>query len=119
VSSGPVLIAHWEQLIDDLLDRTARFPKVVRFTFAARIENLALDILEALVEAQYATGRTKQDALRRADGALARLRVLLRLSHRRQYLDNGGYEHVSRALDEAGRMLGGWRRHGGGRDAEA
>ncbi|MBM3260517.1 MAG: diversity-generating retroelement protein Avd [Candidatus Sericytochromatia bacterium] len=106
----PVLVARWQQMVGDLLDRTARFPKVVRFTFAARIDNLALDVLEELVEARYASGAGKQAALRRADGRLARLRVLLRLAHDRRYLDHRGYEHVSRGLDEAGRMLGGWRK---------
>lgn len=105
-----VLVVRWQQVVGDLLDRTARFPKVVRFTFAARIDNLALDILEELVEARYASGGAKQAALRRADGRLARLRVLVRLAHDWRYLDHRGYEHVSGGLDEAGRMLGGWRK---------
>lgn len=105
----PILIGHWEKVIGDLLDRTARFPKVVRFTFAIRIENLALDVLELLVEARYASGAAKYAALRRTDACLARLRVLIRLAHQRTYLDHRGYEHVARGLDEAGRMLGGWR----------
>jgi len=114
MAEAPALLARWEQVIGDILDRTARFPKTVRFTFAARIENLALDVLEDLVEARYATGAVKRDALRRADMRLARLRVLVRLSHGRKYLDHRGYEHVSRGMDEAGRMLGGWRHHGAG-----
>ncbi len=99
----------WERTIGDLLDRTGRFPKAVRFTFAARIDNLALDVLERLVDARYSGGRGKAAALRDADRALARLRVLLRLAHQRRYLDHRGYEHAARQLDETGRMLGGWR----------
>lgn len=118
MAEAPALLGHWERVVGDLLDRTARFPKMVRFTFAARIENLALDVLEEIVEARYATGRDKQAALKRADARLARLRVVVRLAHERRYLDHRGYEHVSRGLDEAGRMLGGWRRHGAG-DREA
>ncbi len=114
VVEPPVLFVFWENLLGDLLDRTARFPKAVRFTFSARIENLALDILEDLVEARYTAGRERAEALRRADGRVARLRVLLRLAHSRRYLDHRGYEHASRGLDEAGRMLGGWRRQGSG-----
>jgi len=107
---APALLGRWEQVVDDLLDRTARFPKVVRFTFAARMENLALDVLEEIVEARYAGRGGKAEALRRADARLARLRVLVRLAHGRRYLDPKGYEHVARGMDEAGRMLGGWRR---------
>ncbi len=90
----------------------------MRFTFSTRIENLALDVLEDIVEARYASGAAKTAALRRADGRLARLRVLIRLAHERRYLDHHGYEYVSRGMDEAGRMLGGWLRHGP-RDVEA
>ena len=114
---APELLGHWERVVGDLLDRTARFPKAVRFTFAARIENLALDVLEELVEARYARGSAKAEALRRADGRLARLRVLVRLAHGRRHLDHRGYEHVSRGVDEAGRMIGGWRASQGARDA--
>ena len=109
---APVLLGLWEEFVGDLLDRTARFPKGVRFTFATRMENLALDVLEELVEARYASGRSKQEALRRADARLGRLRVLVRLAHARRLLAASGYEHVSRSLDECGRMLGGWRQQG-------
>jgi four helix bundle protein len=100
----------WERITCDLMARTERFPKSIRFTLSARIEEAALDVLEGLAEARFASGRRKADLLSRADGALARLRVLVRLAHARGVLDHGGYEHVSRELTEAGRMLGGWRR---------
>lgn len=106
----PVLFTHWEQFVGELLDRTARFPKAVRFTFASRIDSFALDVLEAIVEARYARGAAKQDALRRADIGMAKLRTFVRLAHARQYLDHRGYEHLSRGVDEGGRMLGGWRK---------
>ena len=108
------LYTHWERVLDDLLDRTMKFPKAVRFTLAGRMDNLALDILEHIVEARYSSGRRKAEVLQRADLALARLRALVRLSHARRHLDHRGYEHVSRGLDEAGRMLGGWRRQQAG-----
>ncbi len=38
--SVPALFTLWEEVIDDLLDRTMRFPKAVRFTFSARIAGL-------------------------------------------------------------------------------
>ena len=43
----PALLVHWEKTLGDLLDRTAGFPKSVRFTFAARVDGLALDVMEA------------------------------------------------------------------------
>lgn len=104
------LFVHWERTLGDLLDRTIKFPKSVRFTFSTRIDGHALDVLEAIVEARYATRPRKQALLQEIDGRLARLRVLLRLAHERRYLARGGFEHAMRNLDEAGRMVGGWRK---------
>lgn len=103
------LFVHWERTLGDLLDRTARFPKAVRFTFTSRIDNAALDIVDKIVEARYAKGSRKARLLQEIDVLLARLRILLRLCNRRRYLDNKGYESLSRSLAEAGRMIGGWR----------
>jgi len=100
----------WERTVADLLERTARFPKSLRFTFAQRVDNLAIDVLETLAEAQFARGGRKRELLAQADRLLLRLRVILRLCHTRRLLDGGGYEHLARGLDEVGRMLGGWRR---------
>ncbi len=109
------LFVHWERVVGDLLDRTLKFPKAVRFTFSTRIDGLALDVLERLAVARYAPLPRKQETLEEVDGLLVRLRVLLRLSAERQYLDRRGYEHVMRSVDEAGRMLGGWRKELAGR----
>lgn len=106
----PVILVRWEQVLGDLLDRTQRFPKVVRFTFSGRIDNLGLDVLQLLVRARWAGPAEKAALLREVDSGLACLRALLRLSHERRYLDSGGYEHVMRGLDEVGRMVGGWQK---------
>ncbi len=47
------LLVHWEKTLHDLFGRIRKFPKSVRFTFSNRIDNLALDIYEALIEAKY------------------------------------------------------------------
>ena len=101
----PVLV-HWEKTLHDLLGRTRKFPKSVRFTFSNRIDNLALDVYEALIEAKYS--RDKVDILRRANLDIEKLRLLLRLCHDERFLDRRGFEYVAGALDEAGRMVGGW-----------
>lgn len=102
------VFARWLELVDWLLAATGRFPKHARFPFAQRIENLALDVVEDLVEARYT--RQRQPILRRANLRLEKLRVLVRLAHGRRYLATSGYEHAARGLDEVGRMLGGWLR---------
>ncbi|MBI5630564.1 MAG: diversity-generating retroelement protein Avd [Elusimicrobia bacterium] len=102
------LFIHWEKTLKDILLRTEKFPKRVRFTISSRIDNLTLDILEKIIEARYSKDKTA--ALSQASIALEKLRVLLRVSHEERYLDRRGFEHVSRHIDEAGRMLGGWMR---------
>ena len=57
-----------------LLPTTARLPKSIRFTFSQRIDNLALDVVEDLIEARYT--RHKQTILKRANLRLEKLRVL-------------------------------------------
>lgn len=101
----PIFTA-WMQFLEWLLPATEKFPKRVRFTFADRINNLALDIVEDLVEARYS--RDKQHLLKRINLRLERLRILLRLCHRLQYLSHQSYEYAMRAINEVGRMLGGW-----------
>jgi len=39
---------------------------------------------------------------------LEKLRVLLRISCEQHYLSHTAYEHAMRAINEVGRMLGGW-----------
>jgi hypothetical protein len=104
----PAALVRWERVLGDLLDRTQRFPKAARFTFAARVDGLALDVLDSLVQARWTPPIEKAAHLRAADLGVARLRVLLRLCHARRLLDTRGWEHMSRELDEVGRMLGGW-----------
>jgi len=110
--SAPVVV-YWEETLLDLLARTAKFPKSVRYTFSGRIDNLGLDIYEGLIEARYS--REKKDLLGRVNLNLEKMRLLLRLSNQAGYLDHRGFEHVTRRLLEAGRMVGGWRKEQSGR----
>jgi hypothetical protein len=91
-----------------LLPATEKFPHKALFTFANRIDNLALDLIEDLVEARYAG--EKRAILRRANLRLEKLRVLLRLSHQLCYLPHTRYAHAMRTINEIGKMLGGWQK---------
>ena len=105
----PALLVHWERTVGLVLDRTGRFPRSARHTFAARIDARALDVLEQLAVARFAKGERRLNLLQRADADLAVLRVLVRLAHTRQLLPTGALEELSVAFSEAGRMLGGWQ----------
>lgn len=101
----PVFV-RWTAFVEWLLPTTGKFPKRVRFTLSDRIDNLALDVVEDLVEARYS--RRKTEILKRINLKLERLRVLLRLCHEMQYLSHRSYEFAMRSLEEVGQMVGGW-----------
>lgn len=98
----------WLDFLEWLLPVTEGFPKRVRFTFSDRINQLALDVVEDLIEARYT--REKQAPLRRANLRLEKLRVLLRLSQRLHFLDYKRFEYAMKQINEVGKMLGGWLR---------
>lgn len=102
------IFSRWLEFLDWLLPTTEKFPKKVRFTLSQRIDNLALDVVEDLVEARYS--RRKSEHLRRANLRLEKLRILLRLSYQHKHLPSRQYEHAMRALHTVGNMLGGWRK---------
>ena len=109
------LFTHWERTLKDLLCRTQKFPKAVRFTFTTRIDGLTLDVLEHIVAARWSAGRDKTAVLKAANLSIEKLRILLRITHDLEYLDHRGYEVVARNLDEAGRMIGGWLKQQAGK----
>lgn len=104
----PIIIVFWEKVLAEILDKTQKFPKSVRFTFSSRIDNYALDTLEYLTIARFTSKPDKVLYLQKADNNLMLLKVILRISYNRSYLSNKGFELLIREINEAGRMLGGW-----------
>ena len=83
-----------------------RFPRQQKFLLGNRIQGIALDVLEALIEATYS--RERRAHLARANLGLEKLRVLIRLATEMEMLDQRRYEHAARTLDDIGRLVGGW-----------
>ena len=104
----PPLFVLWYDFAKWILNKTEKFPKKVRFTFSNRIDNLALEVVEGIIEARYC--RKKMDILRRMDLNMGKLQILLRMCHDLEFLDHKGYEFASRKINEAGKMVGGWRK---------
>jgi len=104
------VLTAWTEFLEWLLMTTEKFPKKVRFTLTNRIDNLALDLIEKLIEAQYTRNRKRPIA--EANVILDKLRILLRISHKLAFLPHKQYEHASRKIDEVGRMLGAWGKAG-------
>ncbi|MBI4602810.1 MAG: diversity-generating retroelement protein Avd [Planctomycetes bacterium] len=103
-----LVLQKWEEFTSWLLLHTAKWPKSCRFTLAQRLENHALDIVEALVSARY-DPRGRLQILREVNLRLERMRFLFRIARDRGLPSARSFEAAMRAIDEAGRMLHGWR----------
>lgn len=103
---GPVALEKHYGFLRWLLPSVEKFPRTVRFTLGERIEGAALDVLDLLIDATYS--REPLALLRRINILLTRLRYLLRLAFDLRHLDGRRFEYAARAVDEIGRMIGGW-----------
>ena len=104
---GPALDAHYRFILW-LVPAVNRFPKSHKFLLGDRIQNTAMDVLEALIDATYT--RRREGSLSRANLGIEKLRFLFRLANDLQCLDHRRYEYAARCLDETGRRVGAWRK---------
>ena len=72
-----------------LLPATNKFPRAQRHTFTRRLLEAAFDLRERLEEANMRKGRARLERLDRADEALTRVRLYLRLATRWGWLSKG------------------------------
>ncbi|MBN2374714.1 diversity-generating retroelement protein Avd [bacterium] len=102
------LFVKWSEATDWILETTEKFPKSVRFTISGRIANMTLDVMEGIIEAIYT--KERRHILERINLYIEKLRVMFRISYKRRYVSMSQYEYISGILDEAGRMIGGWKK---------
>ena len=91
-----------------LVPTVEKFPRRQKFLLGDRLQATALDVLERLVEATYTRDRRRH--LNAANLGIEKLRFLCRLAKDLGHLDERRYEYAARALDETGRLIGGWRK---------
>jgi len=106
---GPALEKAY-QFVLWLIPTVEKFPRTQKFLLGDRLQTTALNMLEGLIEATYS--REVVPILRRVNLMLEKLRVLSRLAKDLRYLDFPKYEFAARAVDEIGRMVGGWMKAG-------
>jgi hypothetical protein len=90
---------------------TSRFPRNHRFVLGERIECKLYDLLENLIKARYT--RQRQPLLEQANLILEILRFQMRLAKDLQCLKTNSYAFAAKAIDEIGRLVGGWLKSGG------
>lgn len=100
------LYEHWYRTLNWVLDRCDRMPRHTRFTVSGRIAALAIETSELLLGAIYSKERLP--LLQAANLNFERLRLYFRLCKDRNYLSVAQYEYISREVNKAGAMCGGW-----------
>lgn len=109
---APVVLVKWYDYAKWLLERVENFPKSQRFVLGQRLAGQAMDVLDLLVEASYA--REKSEILATANRKLEVLRWTVRMAKDRKLFTPTQFEFSARALNECGRMVGGWIKSRGG-----
>lgn len=80
-----------------------------RFTIGARIENKFLDLLELTYIAYFTGKERKEEKIAECILILDALKYLVSVAWEGKLISAGQYESVALKLDEAGRMLFGWK----------
>ena len=86
------------------------FPKDLRYTLGTKIDELFIDVLEALSIASYLAKEQKIPYLRRASLKLDLLKFFLRIAWESKALDSKKYIELSKHLEEIGKQIGGCQR---------
>jgi 23S rRNA-intervening sequence protein len=89
-------------------NHTSRFPRNHRFVLGERIERNLYTLLETLIRAKYTKNRKR--LLEEANLSLEVLRFQMRLAKDLQCLKPNSYGFAAKAIDEIGRLIGGWLR---------
>ena len=103
-----ILITKTYDLILWSCNHTSGFPRNHRFVLGERIERNLYNLLETLIQAKYTKNR--QRLLEQANLTLEILRFQMRLAKDLQCLKVQSYGFAAKAIDEIGRLVGGWIR---------
>ena len=87
-----------------------KFPRNHRFVLGERLERSLYDLLELLIQAKYS--KENRGLLDAANLKLEIIRFQIRLAKDLECLKSNSYEFATAAVDEIGRMVGGWARKG-------
>jgi len=103
--TGPALEKTYRFLFW-LMPTVEKFPRSYKFVLGDRIQTVAMDVLEGLIEATYT--RRRGSILSRVNLGIEKLRFLIRLAVDLRCVDKRRYEFAAKSLDDIGRLVGGW-----------
>lgn len=88
---------------------TEKYPKVEKQSLVATIKNTTYSGIKNIIEAyKYFDKKDKLNSLNKLDMDLKMLKVLIRVSHKKKYINHKNYEAWSKKINNIGNLLGGW-----------
>lgn len=88
---------------------TEKYPKCEKLSLVTMIKNQTyLGIKKILLAYKYYDVKDKLKCLNELDVILKMLKVLIRVSHKRKYINNKNYAAWSKKINNIGNLLGGW-----------
>ena len=101
------VFCKWYGVLDQTFSVVERFPRWVRPTMGDHILGLSIEVIGHIVEAIYRPEQ-RLGKLEQINLELEKLRVLWRLCLERKWLSFAQYEQLESAIEESGKMVGGW-----------
>ena len=89
-----------------VIPKAEKFPKSYRFTLGETLVRSSMELLLHLVDATYQSRNGA--SLGAAAREVNRIRYLVRLAKDLRVINIDGHEFAAKAIDEIGRMTGGW-----------
>lgn len=102
------LFTKTSRLYEEIYKQCRKMPKLDRYNLGVKIENNCLTALECLISAENLSGRRKLNSLESANIKFEILKVLIRFANKQKIITNNDYLKNQEALQEIGRMIGGW-----------
>lgn len=89
-----------------IIPKVEKFPRPYKFTIGQSLVTASIELLMNLVEATYQVRNA--GSLGAAVREVNRIRYLVRLGKDLRVINLAGHEYAAKAMDEVGRMAGGW-----------
>ena len=106
-----VIYKQYVELIYYTLSILLKYPKSERFSLAQDIKNTTYDGLKDIIYAQKEFDKKKRLAyLNELDASLKIIKVLIRVSHKKKYINSKNYTVWSKKLTNISNLNGGWIR---------
>ena len=83
-----------------------KFPKNQRFVLGQQLENVLLEILKGVIQANQEINKSK--SLNQVSVDLDKFRILYRLAKDMRFMSIKQYQFGTEKINEIGKILGGW-----------